>query len=105
MMKEKEILEKYPDINIYNLAAFLRKNKLDHKFSFGGDLIVDEAHVIKFIEHSNPKKLQVAEENAKIAEENARIAEEEARKRKAMAQMLITSGFNFDGYKITKYSG
>lgn len=30
---------------------------------------------------------------------------EEKRKRKAMAGMLITSGFNFDGYTITKYSG
>lgn len=26
-------------------------------------------------------------------------------KKKAMAGMLITSGFSFDGYKITKYSG
>ena len=30
---------------------------------------------------------------------------EAARKKKAMANMLITSGFNFDGYRITKYSG
>ena len=26
-------------------------------------------------------------------------------KQQALAGMLITSGFNFDGYKITKYSG
>ena len=26
-------------------------------------------------------------------------------KRQALANMLITSGFNFDGYRITKYSG
>ena len=32
-------------------------------------------------------------------------AEEAARKKKAMAQMLITSGFNFDGYRVVKYSG
>lgn len=30
---------------------------------------------------------------------------EEAEKKRAMAQMLITSGFQFDGYRITKYSG
>ena len=37
------------------------------------------------------------------------MAEQAAReaplKRKALAEMLITSGFNFDGYTITKYSG
>lgn len=30
---------------------------------------------------------------------------EQFRKNRAMAQMLITSGFNFDGYRIVKYSG
>jgi len=30
---------------------------------------------------------------------------EEAKKKRATAQMLITSGFQFDGYRITKYSG
>lgn len=41
--------------------------------------------------------------------EAARIAREkeqrEKEKNEAMASMLITSGFNFDGYKIVKYSG
>ena len=31
--------------------------------------------------------------------------EEEAKKNAALSQILITSGFSFDGYKITKYSG
>ena len=30
---------------------------------------------------------------------------EEARKKKALSEMLITSGFTFDGYTIKKYSG
>lgn len=97
-MKEKEILAKYPNIEIYDLSVFLRKNKLAHEFGFWGDLNTEEANVIQYLESRNKEKQQ-------IAEENARIAEEEARKKKAMAQMLITSGFNFDGYKITKYSG
>ena len=37
--------------------------------------------------------------------EKAEAEAEAARKRKAMAEMLITSGFSFDGYTITKYSG
>jgi uncharacterized protein YbjQ (UPF0145 family) len=32
-------------------------------------------------------------------------AEQEKNNMQAMASMLITSGFNFDGYTITKYSG
>jgi uncharacterized protein YbjQ (UPF0145 family) len=30
---------------------------------------------------------------------------EQLRRNRAMAQMLVTSGFNFDGYRIVKYSG
>lgn len=33
------------------------------------------------------------------------LTEEEEEKRRATANMLITSGFNFDGYKVVKYSG
>lgn len=39
------------------------------------------------------------------AEEKAAAEAEEAKKQAAMARMLITSGFNFDGYTIKKYSG
>ena len=45
----------------------------------------------------------MAEQRAKAAE-----AEKERKireKKEAVASMLITSGFNFDGYTITKYSG
>lgn len=39
------------------------------------------------------------------AEEAARIQEQKQAKQMAMAQMLISSGFNFEGYRIVKYSG
>ena len=52
------------------------------------------------------RHLAEIEEEKKLKEEEAmrekRAAEE---KRRALANMLITSGFQFDGYKITKYSG
>ncbi len=38
-------------------------------------------------------------------EEGFKLSEAEQAKRAALASMLITSGFNFDGYTITKYSG
>lgn len=34
-----------------------------------------------------------------------RTSEDPAEERRALASMLITSGFNFEGYRITKYSG
>ena len=40
-----------------------------------------------------------------IVEQRKVEKEEEQKKKKAMAEMLITSGFHFDGYKIVKYSG
>ena len=63
------------------------------------------------------RKAREAERKAREAERKAREKEqaeailraeqavEDAKKKKAMAEMLITSGFNFDGYTITKYSG
>ena len=46
------------------------------------------------------KQKQIEEEERKNA-----IAKAAQEKREALANMLITSGFNFDGYKIVKYSG
>ena len=42
---------------------------------------------------------------AKKCEREKQYKEEQARKSQALANMIITSGFNFDGYTITKYSG
>lgn len=41
----------------------------------------------------------------RMIDEQRKKAEEEERHRKAIASMLITSGFNFDGYTIKRYSG
>lgn len=49
------------------------------------------------------KELQEAE-TAKVAWEN-RSPEEKAAYERELASILITSGYNFEGYKITKYSG
>jgi uncharacterized protein YbjQ (UPF0145 family) len=54
----------------------------------------------------------LVQEQERLAEEQDRLAQEKAmadraahEKQQALASMLITSGFNFDGYTITKYSG
>ena len=47
------------------------------------------------------------EEEFRTREEEEQLlqAQEEQDRRRATAQMLITFGFNFDGYRIVKYSG
>ena len=67
--------------------------------------IEDGADIEKMVKcYRNKDKL-----NAEKAEQKRIIAEKKAAaekaKRIALSKMLITSGFNFDGYKITKYSG
>ena len=126
-MKEKEIRAKYPDIDIADFIRFITKTKRPYDTSFSGSIVIEDSVVPSYIEAyrayipqreameaamAEEKRRRAEEEQRKVeeaqrkAEEEARLArEEEARKKKAMAQMLITSGFNFDGYKITKYSG
>lgn len=49
--------------------------------------------------------LDARAEASRREEEAQQQAFEDREKKRAMAQMLITSGFNFDGYRIVKYSG
>ena len=58
-----------------------------------------ERAVASFKQYLEDKK---PENRARIAEEKARA---EAEHRAELAKILITSGFNFDGYKVVKYSG
>lgn len=59
------------------------------------------------IEDSDAEKIIAAfrEEFFLREEDIKRAAEEDQAMKKAMAEMLVTSGFSFDGYKITRYSG
>lgn len=68
------------------LSAEVRKNQLNQ---------IQKQHEIE-------KRI----EKQKAEELNQRLAkEEEEKKRIALSKMLISSGFNFDGYTIVKYSG
>jgi uncharacterized protein YbjQ (UPF0145 family) len=66
-------------------------------------LDVDESQNVdeiaaKFKAYSDDQN-QLAQQNS------AKQQLEDTQKRQALAGMLVTSGFNFDGYTITKYSG
>ena len=92
-MKLSEIASKYSIVQ-YDFEHFLRSNHLEYNegvFSIS----VPDSKVDEYV--------QAFLEDIRQAEQAER--EELARKNLAMSQMLISSGFNFDGYTITKYSG
>lgn len=93
-IKDKELLEKY-NTDITDFIQYLVHNNVSYSESFMGALVIDDNLFNQHI-HAYVEAKQTAEREA---------AEEAARKKKAMAEMLITSGFSFDGYTITKYSG
>lgn len=119
-MRTKD-LARENNFEVEELNAYLRNESgfSTTSTTFGGVQVNDEdASAIvgafaQFLDKNLEAELAIkqAEMDAKQAEidaaaEKQRLAEEAAeRKRKALAEMLITSGFNFDGYNVVKYSG
>lgn len=83
------------------------KCKYDTKAPGGG-----KNHIIWLFEHEKtptaeqlsnyPDVVQSYSDKLKAQQD---AIEENINRQKALAEMLISSGFNFDGYKIVKYSG
>lgn len=95
-MTTNEIAEKYY-LDLNEFEKYIRNNGLPYKNANLGYEINDN-YVEDFVN-------AFWEYNTQLEEDRKMDAEEDAQKKKAMAQMLITSGFNFDGYHIVKYSG
>ncbi len=107
-MKTKEISEKY-NIDQKDFDAFLITRNLNYSENLLGIINVDDALAEEYV--SDYKRFREKENQAKEEalkqkkEEEERRREEEEPKKAAMAKMLISSGFSFDGYRIVKYSG
>lgn len=107
-MKTKDIAKNYGlDHNAFD--RWLRQSGQQHKSGLTGLTVDDSVNTDELVSMYNQ---HLAQEQERLAEEQERLAQEQANaertaqvKQKAMASMLITSGFNFDGYTITKYSG
>lgn len=95
--------DKFMDIHKVGLQA-LRTAGFTIKPGFVNQFVVGESKepMLDIIE-GIWTEMQEAEA-AKAAWEN-RSPEEKAAYERELASILITSGFNFEGYKITKYSG
>ena len=102
-MKSKDLCKQY-GFNQTQFENFLRKQKFKYTDWFNG-IAVNDSDVEEIVSAFKEKL-----EMDKMLEEQARIdeirkPEEDRKKKRALAEMLITSGFTFDGYKIKKYSG
>lgn len=109
-MNTKDIAEKY-GLNREQLEQFLRNSRKKYKIYDGiFRMTIDDAEdVSAIVENFKQFEIDPDAEAKRAAQEKAyREAElkKAADEKKAfMANILITSGFSFDGYTITKYSG
>ncbi len=95
-MKAKDLC-KQQNFDLAHFEKYIRSHEIKYKDGLAG-ITFDDADVPNIIYwYKNELK--------RLQEEAQSAREEEQRKKKALAEMLITSGFNFDGYKIKKYSG
>ena len=107
-MKVKD-LAKQQGVDAKNLNDWLSKN---HKALLSGGItgssIPDEqADIVMagYREHLAVVEADKQKEREAEAERQAEAQRKVEEKKTALANMLITSGFSFDGYTITKYSG
>lgn len=111
-MKVSKIARDY-GVSKGELERFIQASSLNYTEGFGSISIddgVDTDRLIDLFKQDQAKRAEQERAEREARAEAAR-AEAEARrkfeqdKQRAIANMLVTSGFNFDGYSITKYSG
>lgn len=96
-MTLSELKAKMPELTV-SIESYLVRNNIPYNVRIFGEATIENADAEKALKLFNE---EVAEKR-----EQARIeAEEKVIKNREMAKMLVTSGFNFDGYRIVKYSG
>jgi len=109
-MKTKDVASQY-GLNRDRFETFLRQSNYRNqiKDGFFGMTIDDDVDVNAIIKdfksYEGYLAAKAAREAQEKADEKARLKKAADDKKVALARMLITSGFNFDGYTITKYSG
>ncbi|MGO4491513.1 heavy metal-binding domain-containing protein, partial [Arthrobacter sp. 2YAF22_2] len=107
-MKTRDIAKKY-QLDPGDFDRWLKQSSFQFKSGITGLSVDDGVNADEMVGHFNQYRIQekarVAEEQERLALEQANAEQAELAKQQAMASMLISSGFNFEGYSITKYSG
>jgi uncharacterized protein YbjQ (UPF0145 family) len=107
-MKTKDVANQF-GFNLEKFEVYLRQSNFKPQIKenfFSQEITIDDRVDLNLVVEDYKKYLyEIAAKAQQKADEETRrkIAAED--KKVALARMLITSGFNFDGYTITKYSG
>lgn len=107
-MKTKDIAKNY-GLDLSVLEIWLKQSRYPYKTGLTGMTVADGVNTDELISHYNQylsqEQARSAQEQEQLAKDQKNMARAAQEKQQALASMLITSGFNFDGYTITKYSG
>lgn len=100
-MKAKDVARTY-NLDVDTFERWLPTS--GHPYTQGafGGLVIPDEHVGAVVQDFS---IKYAAEMERLAAANAEAEKAAKEKQQALAGILITSGFNFDGYTITRYSG
>lgn len=93
---DQDLFEKYLNNSRYHMKVNL---------GFSGYTIDNSLNVAEIVEEFKQFEADKPRLEMEAAEKRAALEKADVQKKAALANMLITSGFSFDGYTITKYSG
>ena len=108
-MKTKDVAAAH-GIDKDSFEDWLKKHREDD-YSLGafGGLSIDDgkvdALILEFKKYEKVREKEEAAANVAAEAKKAKAKEAAAAKQQALSNILISSGFNFDGYTISKYSG
>lgn len=107
-MKTKDIAKQH-GLDAAAFDLWLKQSGVQYKSGMTGLSVDDNLNTAelagKFNQHLAVERQRLAQEQERVAQEREAAARAAREKVEALASMLITSGFSFDGYTITKYSG
>ncbi|MDI3213212.1 heavy metal-binding domain-containing protein [Arthrobacter sp. AL12] len=107
-MKTRDIAKKY-QLDPAAFDQWLKQSDFQCKSGMTGLSVDDGVNTDEMVGHYNQyltqEKARTVQEQERLALEQANAEQAELAKQHAVASMLISSGFNFEGYTITKYSG
>ncbi len=107
-MKTRDIAKNY-QLDPAAFDLWLKQSGLPYKSGMTGLSVDDGVNADEMVGHYNKylaqEKARTAQEQERLALVQANAQQAELAKQHAVAGMLISSGFNFEGYTITKYLG
>lgn len=105
-MKTKDVAKQY-GLDLELFEKFLYNSQYNAKVNLGllgGYTIDNSLDIDKIVTEFKQFEADKPKREIEAAEQRAALERATIEKSAALASMLITSGFNFDGYTITKYS-